>query len=158
MPKIVYIEPGDHVEIRVCPADGFGANIQAWNETRRKDRIVVSVLNGDTIGVHNMLTHVYDISQGSDLDKRRQYVPYVPRHQEEPQAGTKSMTIEYKGYDIVYVSTPEDDLPYRWEFGREGDEKQIATYLREAKNAIDALVVYPSQAGVWMDCGGSGDT
>lgn len=64
--KIVYVEPGDMIEIRICdPVHDMGANAEAWKLDGRPASIMV------TVDDHRTLTVPFDIGTFTGIGSAR---------------------------------------------------------------------------------------
>jgi hypothetical protein len=65
--KIVYVEPGDMIEIRVCdPIFDMGANKTAWEESMNPTKHLITVEGFRGIQVSHMMTEVYAWMPGKE--------------------------------------------------------------------------------------------
>lgn len=71
--KTIYVLPGDMLEIRVCnPVFEMGANIQAWKESTRPDKVLVTVNDCYDLQIGNPMVSVF---VGTTRENRRQLLP-----------------------------------------------------------------------------------
>lgn len=75
--KIVYVEPGDMIEVRVCnPIFDLGANKTAWEESIDPHSHTLVVYGFRGFEVSHLNTEIYAWNPGKPP---RQMVPYNPK-------------------------------------------------------------------------------
>lgn len=74
--KIIYVEPGDMIEVRVCnPIHDMGANKTAWEESIDPYSHLLTVYGFRGFEVSHLHTEIYAWFPGKDSKKMEIYNP-----------------------------------------------------------------------------------